>query len=268
MAMGKLQKTCGFLVLLAAFFVGIPAGAVTVGAVREPPLPTDFQLYQKEGQKSPSWDNLVQAAFETESPETQATSFVFLKKAYDLGCRDALVLSKLALYYEVKQNLKDALKLFVLASEKFEQQYMTHPIRAEADAHAARIAYQLQDFPLSQKFADQALILKPNDFGLLFMSGQLLRKAGKLPEARSRLEQAMQVPAPQGLAFDPQVVVLRELVMTTAQMQDDDACFTYAEMLLKKIPNDQVAMQNRERVLIKRQKIQNENNLKNIILGK
>ena len=258
--MGKMQKIHWILVFL---------GVLLMGECLFAPTPTwaatDWELYQKEGLKSNSWDKLVQAGFETETQGSAATSYVFLRKAYELGCRDALVLMKLGFYYELKQNFKEALPLFSEASVKFEQQYKDHPLQTEADAHAARLAYQLQLFDISRKFAEQALILKPNDFGLLFLAGQLQRQAGKLPEAKQRFEQAMQVGAPAELGFDAQVTMLRELIVITAQLEDDQACLKYAEELARKVPGDQLAEKHRQRILMKRLEQQEKQRLREII---
>lgn len=254
--MGKVQKSRWILAFLG-LFISSSAWAAS-----------DWELYQKEGLKSNSWDKLVQAGFETETQGASATSYVFLRKAYELGCRDALVLMKLGFYYELKQNFKEALPLFVEASGKFELQYKDNPLRSEADAHAARLAYQLQLFEISRKFTEQALILKPNDFGLLFLAGQLQRQAGKFPEAKQRFEQAMQATVPADLGFDALITILRELVVITAQLEDDQACLTYANELARKVPGDPLAEKHRQRILLKRLEEQERQRLREIIKGK
>jgi len=202
----------------------------------------DYALYLKAGDRSPKWNEFIEPAFSSFDSGHYSTAAIFLKKAHERGCRDGLLLYRLGIYQELQKQYKEAAELLAEAAEKVPKQYPSHPLAGGIHEHAARALYQVDDYERALPALKKALEHEPEDFLLLFMSGQLLRLAKSLPEARAAFEKALTVKPPEGLDVDPKQKVWRELMAITYEQKDFEACAAYAAMLLAANPNDSVAL--------------------------
>lgn len=198
----------------------------------------DLHAYRASGDKSPEWDALVEPGFEAFEAGNFATAHIFLKKAYERGCRDTLLLMKLGIYEESLGNLPFAMELLTESSERLARQYPDHPAKNEIGIHAGRILYKLDRFPEALPHLEKGLASHPDDFMLLFMTAQILRTQKNYEEARARFQKVITLPTPTGISPDPKLTVVRALMSLSCEMQDYDVCNEYANLLLTLIPND------------------------------
>ncbi len=228
-----------------------PAGA-PAKAEKPAPLPPphdlglntseDIKQYRLRGHRSPKWNELVEPAFQTFDGGNFPTAFVFLQKAYERGCRDPLVLFRLALYRESTGKLPEAATLFEEAAKEFPQRYPGHHLTKEIDAHAARVLYQLDRPDAAMKHIRRALKETPDDFMMLFLGGQILRQRKQPREARTLLERAIVVPIPAGMdKKQTKRTLYNELIAVTYELGDFDAALKYADAVFSFDPNDPVA---------------------------
>ena len=225
----------------------------------------DWKAYQRFGHRAKQWDHLVKSGFETWQASNYATAAIFLNKAYAKGCRDALVLFKLGIYYELKQNIAKAVNMLVLSAEKFPRQYPRHPDAGRIGEHAGRLLYQLDEFNRALPFLEAALKAEPNNFMLLFMSGQILRMQKNYQAAKERFEHALLQTAPKDIQPNPRVVLLRELVILTYNSNDHTKCSVYIKQLLALAPADKTALFYQEKLNQTKHKAKERELLKKLV---
>lgn len=214
----------------------------------------DIDFYRKSGHRSKEWDEFIEPGFESFDSGSLATSYVFLRRAFDRGCRDGLVLYRLGIYSEVRGNFREAAALLVKAAEGIRRQYPNHPLAESIDEHAGRALYQANDFDRARPYLESALRHTPEGFMLLYMLGQIARMKGEFDASRNYLEKALQVPAPGDVGFDARKAVLTELIAVTYELDDLDSCEAYVDAMLAAYPQDPVATSYKERLASERQR--------------
>ena len=227
---------------------GKPAGSAAAKEQAPAKKKNDIAWYLKAGDRNPKWNDLVEPGFSSFDSGAYPTASVFLKKAYDLGCRDGLLLYRLGLYQESLKNYKEAAELLLLAAERIPKQYPSHPMAKGIHEHAARALYQANDIARALPEFQAALAVTPDNFMLLFMAGQILLTQKKYEEARPLFERALTVKPPEGLEIDPQQRVWRELMKITWEMKDYESCGAYAELILAANPTDPVALSYKQQL--------------------
>jgi tetratricopeptide (TPR) repeat protein len=216
--------------------------------------PSDLERYNATGNRSPSWDELIAPGFESFDGQNYATAFVFFNEAYKKGCRDGLVLAKLGVIHEVNGRYKEAAQIFAMAAPHLKQAYQDHPLASSIDGYLGRIYYQLDMFDKALPYLENALAKNPNDFMLLFMSGQLLRANKRYDAAYDRFKRAMKATPPQGIKPPPQLALIKELMILTYEMKKYDETVLCADAILKVDPKNRTAKSYKEQ--IERQKFQ------------
>lgn len=207
--------------------------------------PADYKLYTKLGHRDAKWDEYIAPAFTSFDEGQFATSGILLKKAYELGCRDPLVLFRLGIYKETAGEFDEAATLFDEAAKGVIKRYPGHPLAKAMPKHAGRALYKADRMDEALPHLTKALAVEPDDFMLLLMAGQIERMQKRLTEAREHFERALAAGAPAGITPDPELTLLRELIIITYELKDWDACGKYADMALKKDPRDKVANEYR-----------------------
>jgi tetratricopeptide (TPR) repeat protein len=215
----------------------------------------DYNLYLKSGDRNPKWDDLIKPAFQSFDDGNLATAGIFLKQAYDRGCRDPFVLFRLGLYRESRGLFKEAAEMLAIAADDAPKRYPGHPLATAIARHAGRALYEADDLHRAGPLVERALTQTPNDFMLLLMAGQIARLEKRTDDARNFFERALSVPPPPvgpGLP-DPRTTILRELVILTCDTKDVEGCERYITLLLNLAPRDSVAQGYRQRILRERQ---------------
>jgi len=220
----------------------------------------DYDLYLKSGHRSPSWDGMVKSGFEAYESKDIESAFTFIQKAYNLGCRDGILLFKLAVLYESKKAYKDAAAFFKEAKDKLLTQYPDYPETKRINEHLGRVYYQMDQFDMAFPELEEALKIDPQNFMLLFMTAQILRLNKQYTAAIERFEKALAVIASQasqapeksgiastasknsGLATTAKKAILTELMMLYFEQKDFSKCLEYAKLILSIYPNDQAAL--------------------------
>lgn len=208
----------------------------------------DYDLYLKSGHRSPSWDGMIKSAFEAYDSADIESSFTFMQKAYDLGCRDGILLFKLGVFSESKKAYNDAAVLFKQAKDKLLSQYPDYPETKRIYEHLGRVYYQMDRFDLAFPELEEALKKDPGNFMLLFMTAQILRLQKQYALAIDRFEKALKTNIPKDLKPDPKKTVLTELMMLYFEQKDFSKCLEYAKQILAVYPNDQVALSYKKAV--------------------
>ncbi len=225
---------------------------------KAPPLTAttkrDYSLYWKTGHKSGKWNQFVRPGFDSFDNGNMATAGIFLQKAYDKGCRDPMVLFRLAIISESRQQYNEAAKLISEANRTLESHYPKHPLNKAIHKHAARALFSANKNSEALPHLTEALKHEPNDFMLLFMAGQVLHQMGEPAKALIPLEKALTVPPPEGDAVNAARTLLHELILVTYEMGNPDACRNYIDKMLALDPGDQLANRYRSKVGFLRRK--------------
>ena len=220
----------------------------------------DIKLYLKQGDRDPKWDEFIAPAFESFDKERFATAGIFLNKAYELGCRDPLVLFRLGIYRESQDRTKEAADLMLEAAKGMGNRYPGHPLAQAVPKHAGRALYTADRVDEALPYLEKALALEPDDFMLLLMIGQIDRMKKRHAKARDRFEKALAAGAPEGVTPDPKLTLMRELIIITYELEDYKACEGYVERVREIEPKDKVALDYNKR-LGKRKQRQREMDL-------
>lgn len=225
----------------------------------------DYQLYLKTGDRSPKWNEFIEPGFQSFDGGNLATAYVFLNKAYNLGCRDALLLYRLGLYQETKGKYKEAADLLAEAAEKIGTQYPSHPLNRTIHEHAGRALYQANDFNRALPELQKALESAPDNFMLLMMTGQILRSEKKYEEAKAVFEKALTVKQPEDLTTDPKIKLWGELMMLSYELKDNETSLAYATKILEKNPGDPVALSYKQRIEYEKFKMREREAIEKIV---
>ena len=230
------KKALFVLVSLCLIFIGISAFA------------DDYALYEKSGHKSPQWNGLIKAGFSAFESGDMDTSLAFMEKAYTKGCHDGLLLFKLGLYSESKKDYPAAAKFFEESLPKLKQQYPNHKESKRIYEHLGRVYYQSDQFDKALPYLGKALKDDPDNFMLLFMSGQILRAKHDYAKAIAYFQKALIIKIPADLKPNPRKTVLTELMMLTYEIKDFSNCIKYADQVLKIDPRDPIALSYKRQV--------------------
>ena len=202
----------------------------------------DYQLYVKSGHRDKAWDEFIEPAFTSFDAGNFATAGIFLQRAYEKGCRDALVLFRLGVYRESRGNYKDAAQIFDEAAKDATTRYPTHPLATGIWRHAGRAHYEAGDIQGALPMLHKALETSPNDFMLLLMAGQIHRMLKQYAEARTFFDRILLTTPPEGIKPDPRVTILGELTILSYELQDFAGCQGYIDALLTLDPNNKVGL--------------------------
>jgi tetratricopeptide (TPR) repeat protein len=216
--------------------------ATATSSAETPAAPDDYALYLQSGDHNAQWDEFIQLGFQTFDAGNLATAGIFLKQAYDRGCRDPLLLYRLGIIRESRGLYKEAADMLAQAAELIEQRYPGHPFVASLPKNAGRALFEAEDYKRALPLLQKALEREPNDFMLLLLVGQIQRMDKHLTEARASFERALAVPPPPGVTKpNPQSTLLGELIAITYQQKDLEACQRYVDQALALNPADQLA---------------------------
>ena len=228
-------------------------------------LADDFALYNKSGERSKVWNEYVQSGFEAFEAGNIPTALVFLQKAYDKGCRDGLMTARLGLIHESMGRPKEAVILLEQARPKLKKTYPKHDFTQNIDAHLARMYYSDNQYNKALPLFLEALKTAPDDFTLLFLTGQVLREQDKKAEAYKHYKRAEVLPVPTDVKPDPKKALLKELMALAYEMKRYDESLSYAEQILILDPRDPIATSYKKTISRKKFKQQQDQGIKDMI---
>lgn len=208
----------------------------------------DYAFYLKAGDRSPKWNEFIEPGFTTFDNENLATAYVFLNKAFEQGCRDGLVLFRLGIFMEIQKRYPEAAELLAAAAEKIPKQYPGHPLAKGIHEHAGRALYQIDDYARALPELQKAIEHSPDNFMVLFMTGQLLRLSKQYAAARGTFEQAMKATPPKGMEADAKYRLSRELMLLAFELRDFPTCLTYVHQVLAIAPADPLALSYKQKL--------------------
>lgn len=215
---------------------------------------SDYSWYLKAGDKSPKWNEFIEPGFSAFDAGNLSTAYVLLNKAYELGCRDALLLYRLAIYKESRGQAGEAAQLTELALQKIQTQYPNHPLALGIHEHAGRILYKNDNFEGALAQFEQVVGKIPDNLPTLFMAGQCARILKKFDKAKEFLERALKLPGTKsgtdGDENTGQIMLLKllsELMAVSYGLKDAAACVAYADEILKISPTDKSALSYKQK---------------------
>lgn len=206
----------------------------------------DYSLYKKSGDRSAKWDSLVKAGFETFDSNNLETSYAFMQKAYDLGCRDGLLLFKLGLFYENSKDYKKTLEYYEKASSNLLNTYPNHIESKRIYEHLGRVYYQTEQNDKAREALEKAVKNDPKNFMIHFMLAQISRMEKNYTEAISHFEEALTLETPEEMK--PIKIILTELMKLYFEMKDYENCLRYADNILAQWPGDSTALSYRGQI--------------------
>lgn len=204
-------------------------------------LKEDLALYKAAGDRSKKCPELIEPGFQAFDSDNVATSLVFFQKAYEAGCRDGLALFKLGIVYERLGRFPDAMKVLDEAIPLLKKNYPSHEFTKQIDAHLGMLYYRSDQYDKAGALLEAALKSDPNNFMLLFITGQLLRLQKNFTEAYARYKLALAIPPPTNMTPDPKVALMKELMIVSYELKNEDECFEYAKQVLAINPRDKTA---------------------------
>ena len=246
---------CLFLVI---FFLGLTFSLVSQGEA------SDYNLYQKQGQKAEKWDSIVKAGFEAFDANDLETSTIFLQKAYDKGCQDGLVLFKLGLNSELNKDYNQAIKFFKLATPKLEKQYPDYNQTKKIHEHLARVYYQADQFDKALPELESALKNEPDSFMLLFMSAQIYRGQKNYTQAIEFYEKTLNTKIPKDVPNAKQTI-WTELMTLYFEQGQLDLSSKYAQLILEINPTDPIALSYQDAIQKMKYKQREQEAIKRIV---
>ncbi len=225
----------------AILFIGLVA-LVAWGISGHARAADELKLYEKQGHRSPEWNQLIEPGFQAFASRNFPTAYVFLQKAYDRGCRDGLVLYKLGIVHEQKGRYPEAIDMMAQALPRLKKDYPEADAAKTIDAHLGQLYYQADQYDKALPLLLEATKADPDDFTLQFITGQVLRATGKLTQAYDAYIKALALPAPAEVQPDPTRALLKELMAITYEMGRYDESLSYAEKILAADPKDELAL--------------------------
>lgn len=248
--------------LLSSVFCVLSISAISFGS--DPQL-TDWAAYQKSGHTSPKWDPFVEAGFEALDGGNLDTGVNFLERAKGAGCKDGLVLYRLAMVQELRGDTKGAAKMLETAEPLLKNRYSKHPATINLSEHLGRLYYQLGQYDEALSEYLLAIRHQGENFFRLYLVGQMYRMKDKTKEAIAYFERSFQYEAPP-IEFGPLKKMARlELMQLYYNVKDDDKALEMANQVLAEDPQNPAAVSIRDQISSRKYKEKERNILKRII---
>ena len=212
------------------------------------PTKSDWDWYQAQGQKKASWDSLVQSGFEAFDSDNWNTAITFLMRAKGKGCKDGLVLIKIALYHEAKGEKEKALDWLKKAEDPLNRDYSTHPMTLDLPDHFGRLYYLLDKYDDALSYLEAAIEKRGDGFMRLFLAGQIWSTKENWAKAADYFERCLKQPAPPGTPVQPLKQAWLELMKADFQLQQFDKTLDIANKILEFEPGNPSALSYKQKV--------------------
>lgn len=210
---------------------------------------SDWDYYQKQGHRNVQWDALVKAGFEAYETENWNAALSFLKRAKGLGCKDGLLLFKLAYYEETRGNAETVLPLMLEAEGDLRRRYPNHPVTLNFSEHVGNLLFDKADYAGALPYFLKSIEENGESFLRDYVVGQIYRMQGNSGESVAYFEKAMHQPLPPNAPPAMRVMAQVELLQLYHATEDDKKTLALAEEILKSAPNHPTALAYRDEIL-------------------
>lgn len=214
---------------------------------------SDWQSYQRSGHRNPEWDSLVEEGFRAYASGNLVTSATFLERAHTRGCNDGLVLARLAIYYEAKENYTKAAELFGRAAPRLTEQYPDHELTRSINEAVGRALFLTNKKDEALTWLQKSL-KTGGGFATLFLLGRIYEDKGDINSAVLYYESALAAPHPRDIKTD--FMIFSSLGRLTYTLKDYDKSLTWWERVLAISPTDPTA--NQYKAAIQKSKFKEE----------
>ena len=208
------------------------------------PPKSDWEYYQKGGHKDPKWDALVEAGFGAFDSSNFDTAINFMERAKALGCKDGLLLYKLATYTELLGNTKDAITLLKEAEPILRNRYPKHPATIQLSEHLAGLYYQAGKYDDALPEYLSAIRTQGENFLRLYLVGQMYRMKKDTKNAIPYFENALKQPEQNSLRPLAQI----ELIKLYFDDKSFDKSLAMANQILEQDPQNPIALSYRDEI--------------------
>lgn len=233
-------------------------------AAAKPPQ-TDWDYYQKVGQKSAKWDPLVRAGFEAFDGQNYGAGLSFLKRAMALGCNDGLVLYKLASFQELQGDFKGAVVILKKSEPALRKSYTAHPAAHDLNDHLGGLYFQLEKYEEALAAYLAAIQMEGDNFLRDYLAGQIYRMKGNVSEAVVYFEKSLAFAPPAGSPPAVKLGAKVELLKLYYDTGKNDEALALAEQILAEDPGNPPANSIRNAVQHRRVKEKERGEWKKII---
>ena len=225
----------------------------------------DWNAYQKSGHTSPKWDPFVEAGFGALDGGNLDTGVNFLERAKGAGCKDGLVLYRLAMVREFRGDINEAVKMLKAAEPLLRNRYPKYQSTLNLSEHLGRLYYQLGQYDEALPEYLLAIRHQGENFFRLYLVGQMYRMKGKTKEAIAYFEKSFQFEAPP-VEFGPLKKLAKlELMQLYYNVKDDDKALEMANQVLAEDPQNPAAISVRDQISQRKYKEKERNIFKRMI---
>ncbi len=219
---------------------------VIVLLISVPAIASDWESYQKSGDKNPKWDDYIQAGFTSFDSGNLGPAEMFLQRAIARGCEDGLVYVKIGLYNEAQRNYKKAIEYLKKAAPLLQKQYPNHEMTRSIDDFLGRNFFLSGDkneaIPYLQRGAEK------DSFTALYFLGQIYRDKQQLDDAGEYFQKALSAKHPEGLPPSVDILIMTELGKILYTQKRIDKSYTVWVEILKHDPANQVALSYKNKI--------------------
>ncbi len=235
-------------------------------------LKSDWEYYQKMGHTSAKWDPLVEAGLDALDSGNLDTGVNFLERAKGAGCKDGLVLYRLALVKELQGHIEEAVKMLQNAEPLLRNRYTKYPATLNLSEHVGRLYYQLGKYEEALPQYLASIRQQGENFFRLYLVGQMYRMKNQPKEAIAYFEKSLKQPVTlsevegQPVEFGPLKKLARlELMQLYFSAKDYDKAQEMANQILAEDPQNPAAISIRDQIGQMKYKEKERSILKKII---
>ncbi len=202
-----------------------------------PPSEEDYNYYQKHGRKSSLWNEKVQKGFEAYEKGDCEKAISFFKQAMSEGCKDPLLIFKLAACAELMGSYYSAAQYYKQAEEGLST--LSAPHRYAQDFYEAygRVLYLNQKTEAALPYLLQAEKGGTPSYLLFYLLGQIYLTKGQNQMAMEYFNKAIQQPLNQVPPVQL-AKIYRALGKSYLELKEADKAIQFLELAVKNNPAD------------------------------
>jgi tetratricopeptide (TPR) repeat protein len=225
----KINRLYVFLIFL--FFSYLFCPLITNHYPLTTAFASDWQEYQRNGDKNSKWDSFVEAGFNAFEGSNLGSAEMFLQRAIARGCNDGLVYTKIAIYYEAQSNYKKAAEFFKKASKLLSNQYPSHILTKSIDEFLGRVLFLKGDIREAAPYLNRA-VERNASFTALYLFAQLSRTDKDYNVAIKYFEKALLADHPKGLSPNIDILIMIEIGKSYFELKKFDISLEWWNRIL------------------------------------
>lgn len=220
---------------------------------------SDLDEYKKYGHKSPKWSPLIEAGFEADAGGNTDTAITFFKKGIQNGCRDGLVLFKLAIFYESNDDLINAKLYFEEAKKDLLKRYSKITASKKIFEHLGRVLFSLGENDSAKKELLEALNNQGENFSTFFLLGSIAKKENNDQKIIYYYSKALDYLPPKEIPFEQvKMTILVEIGAALYNLKQYDESLSIWNQILQIYPKHPIAARYRD--IINKMKMNKQKN--------